>query len=336
MHKTFISALIIFSACTSTEQKNTTEQSAAPEQKTIGSIERLDPALDSLINGNASIEILSEGHEWTEGPLWIEEEQMLLYSDIPRNTIYKWTENGGAEIYLKPAGYTGEEARGGETGSNGLALNKNGQLVLCQHGDRRIALMNAPLNAPAANFTTLANEYNGKKFNSPNDLAIRSDGSVFFTDPPYGLEKNMDDPKKEMPFQGVYKISPDGKVHLLIDSITRPNGIAFMPGEKTLIVANSDGMKPRWYAYDLGPGDALTNPRLFGEDTTKGGADGLKIDRNGNAFATGPGGVWIFNKEGKLLGRIQIPEATANCAFSPDEKTLYITADMYLLRVKMR
>lgn len=335
MYKIVLIAFIFLFACNAQEKKPTEEKQSV-SRKTIGSVQRIDPALDSLITGNPPIEILAEGHEWTEGPLWIEEQQMLLYSDIPRNSIYKWTEKGGAEVYLKPAGYTSTEARGGETGSNGLALNKNGQLLLCQHGDRRIAVMNAPLATPAANFTSLANSFNGKKFNSPNDMAVRSDGSIFFTDPPYGLEKNMDDPTKELAFQGVYKISPDGTLRLLIDSITRPNGIALMPDEKTLIVANSDGEKPRWYAYDLGANDTLMNPRLFGEDTTKGGADGLKIDRNGNVFATGPGGVWIFNRAGKLLGKIQIPEATSNCALSSDEKTLFITSDMYVLRVKMR
>ena len=335
MTKAIIAALVLFSSCTNSPQESSEEKTS--QQKTIGSIERLDPALDSLITTGASIEILAEGHEWTEGPLWVEDQQMLLYSDIPRNSIYKWTESGGAEVYLQTSGYTGSEARGGEPGCNGLALNSKKQLVLCQHGDRRIALMNAPLNDPKPDFTSLADSYDGKKFNSPNDLAIRSDGVIFFTDPPYGLEKNMDDPKKEMSFQGVYKIGLDGTVHLLIDSITRPNGIAFTPDEKSLIIANSDGEKPRWYVYDIGTNDALTNGRLLGGPSDeKGGADGLKIDRKGNVFATGPGGVWVFNSAGKLLGKIKVPVPTSNCAFSPDEKTLYITADMYLLRVKMR
>lgn len=310
---------------------------ASCAQKTIGSIERIDKDLDKLIKQDAKVEIIAEGYEWTEGPVWIDQYKMLLFSDIPKNTVYKWTEAKGAELYLTPSGLTGNDPRGGETGSNGLIVGKDGKLLLAQHGDRRIGQMNAPLNAPKPSYISIANNYSGKKFNSPNDLVQRSNGDIFFTDPPYGLEKNMEDPKKELPFQGVYKVSKDGTVSLLIDSIARPNGIALTPDEKTLIIANSEGSTPRWYAYDFGKDDKLVNPRLFGGPSNeKGGADGLKIDKQGNVFATGPGGVWIFNKEGKLLGKIKIPEATSNTALSADEKTLFITADMYVLRLKMR
>ncbi|HZF65278.1 MAG TPA: SMP-30/gluconolactonase/LRE family protein [Chitinophagaceae bacterium] len=303
----------------------------------IGSIERFSPQINKLIKPDAKLEIIAEGYEWSEGPVWVEKEKMLLFSDIPRNSIYKWTEKGGAELYLKPAGYTGSEERGGETGSNGLALTKDGKLVLCQHGDRRIAMMDAPLNAPQPRFISLADNYKGKKFNSPNDLVIRRNGDIFFTDPPYGLEKNMADQTKELSFQGVYKLSKNGDLKLLLDSIPRPNGIALTPDEKTLIVANSDGKTTRWHAYNFGRNDSLINHRIYGAPyTEKGGADGLKIDSKGNVFATGPGGVWIFDKNGKTLGRLKIPAATSNCALSKDEKTLYITADMYVLRLKMR
>ena len=173
--------------------------------KTTGTIERIDPELDSLVSNDAKIEIIAEGHDWTEGPVWIEEKKMLLFSDIPKNSIYKWTSEKGEELYLKPAGYTGTAQRGGETGSNGLLLNSKGQLVLCQHGDRRMAVMNAPLDTPKAEFTTLADNYMGKKFDSPNDAVYRSNGDLFFTDPPYGLEKNILDPSKAAPYQGVYK-----------------------------------------------------------------------------------------------------------------------------------
>jgi gluconolactonase len=266
---------------------------------------------------------------------------MLLFSDVPRDTIFKWTEEKGKEVYLTPSGYTDTVKRGGEMGSNGLILDKEGHLVLCQHGNRQMARMDAPLDKPAAKYIPIANNYNGKKFNSPNDAVYNSKGELFFTDPPYGLEKQMDDPKKEIKFQGVFKIKTNGEAVLMTDSLTRPNGLAFLPGEKTMIVANSDPDKPNWYAFDISDDGQFTNPRIFysaaGQDKSlKGLPDGFKIDSKGNVFATGPGGLWIFNSGGKLLGKIKFDAATSNIALSPDEKTLYITNDMNVLRLKMR
>ena len=310
----------------------------AEESKTLGSIDRSDPSLDKIVDPSATIEILSDGYEWSEGPVWVESEKMLLFSDVPKNIVYKWTEKDSIEIYLQPSGYTGQaNSNSKEEGSNGLALSPEGKLVLCQHGDRRLAVLEAPLASPASNFTTIAGDYNGKKFNSPNDVAIRSNGDYFFTDPPYGMPEDLE---QEIPFQGVYKAS-GGAVKLLIDSLTRPNGIAFMPGERTFIVANSDPKKAIWYAFDLDESDSVSNARVFYDATENAGSerglpDGLKIDKQGNVFATGPGGVWIFDKSGKILGRIKLPVATANCALSTDEKTLFITADNYLLRLKLR
>src|SRR5438477_747566 len=284
-------------------------QPSSTKYKTIGTIERIDPALDNIISPNAKIEVIAEGFDWSEGPVWIESKKMLLFSDVPQNIVYKWTEGKGKEIYLTPSGYTDSTKRGGEMGSNGLVLDPNGKLVLCQHGNRQMARMNASFDDPKPLFVAVANNYKGKKFNSPNDAVYNSKGELFFTDPPYGLEKLLDDPKKEIPFQGVYKVKKNGEVILLVDSLTRPNGIAFMPGEKTLIVSNSDASKPFWYAFDVGQNDSFNNARIFykasGYDSSaKGLPDGLKIDRNGNVFATGPGGVWIFNRKGKLLGKI--------------------------------
>ena len=309
--------------------------------KTIGEIERIDASLDSILSPIAKPEIIAEGLDWSEGPLWIEKDKMLLFSDVPRDTVFKWTEEKGKEVYLTPSGYTDTAKRGGEMGSNGLTTDNDGNLILCQHGNRQIARMDAPLDKPVAKYISIANAYQGKKFNSPNDVIYNSKGEVFFTDPPYGLEKNMDDPKKEIPFQGVYKVKKNGEVVLLTDSLTRPNGILLLPGEKTLLVANSDPEKPNWYAFDIGANDSLTNGRIFystlGSDKKlKGLPDGMKVDKAGNLFATGPGGVWIFNKNGKLAGKIKLPDATSNCALSADEKTLYITNDMYVLRLKMR
>lgn len=324
--KGLIYAVLCLAACT------------PKETKTIGSIERLDPALDALIEADASIQILAEGYEWSEGPVWIEKEDMLLFSDVPKNIIYKWTESKGAEVYLTPSGFTGTETTSNEPGSNGLALH-NDTLVLCQHGDRRVAKMNAGLNDPKPVFTSLAETFNGKRFSSPNDATYNAIGELFFTDPPYGLEKHDADKAKEQPHNGVYKTTR-GTISLLVDSLTKPNGIIIMPDQKRFIVANSDPKKAIWYEFEI-IGDSVTHARIFYNATANvateaGLPDGLKVDKNGTIFATGPGGIWIFNQTGTVLGRILLPVPAANCALSTDEKTLYITADMYLLRLAMR
>jgi gluconolactonase len=312
------------------------------EMKTIGTIERIDPAFNAIIDENAQIEIIAEGYEWSEGPVWVDSSKMLLFSDVPKNTIYKWTEENGAEVYLTPSGYTGKlEKYSNEPGSNGLLLNKDGKLVLCQHGDRRVALMDAPIDKPEANFITIADNYDGKKFSSPNDAAYRSNGDLYVTDPPYGLPNQENDTTKEMAHNGVYRVASTGYVTLLVDSLTRPNGIAFLPGDKTVIVANSDPAKAIWYAFDISENDTLTNARIFHDATAqakteKGLPDGFKVDKDGNVFASGPGGVWIFNKDGKVLGKVKLPESTSNCALADDGKTLFATVDMYVIRIKMR
>jgi gluconolactonase len=339
MNKFFILFLLaVIIACTSNPENKTQEMN----YKTIGSIERLDPALDKIISANAKPEIIAEGFEWSEGPLWVESQQMLLFSDVPMNTVYKWTEAKGKEVYLKPSGYTGAEPSVcKEPGSNGLTFDKSGSLVLCQHGDRQMARMDAPLDKPEAKFITIADKYKGKRFSSPNDAVYNSAGELFFTDPPYGLQTQDDnDSKKEISFNGVYKVKTNGEVILLVDSITRPNGIALMPGEMKLIVACSDGAHPNWYVFDIN-GDSLTNGNIFYSateegKTMKGSPDGFKVDKNGNVYATGPGGVYIFNSEGKKLGMIRLDNPASNCALSPDEKTLYVTNDMYVLRVRLR
>jgi len=309
------------------------------EIKTIGSIERLDPAIDAIIAADVQPEIIAEGFNWAEGPLWLEDQQALIFSDVPENVIYKWTEAGGKEVYLTPSGYTGESAHySEEPGSNGLLLSPEGKLVICQHGDRRVAMMDAPLNAPKPNFVSLLDNYQGGKLNSPNDAVYDSHGALYVTDPPYGLPGRDTSSIKELSFYGVYKVS-GGSVKLLCDSVTRPNGIAFLPGEKTLLVANSDPDKSVWYAFDL-EGDSVTHARIFydAREAAKlepGNPDGMKVDKNGNVFASGPGGLWIFNSDGKLLGKIKLPELASNCAFSGDGKALFITVDMYLVRVRI-
>ena len=303
-------------------------------------IERYSPKLDAIIQKNPQIEIIMDGFDWCEGPLWIEKEQMLLVSDVPQNTIYKWTRSNGKEVFLKPSGYTQPIPRGGEMGSNGLALSNQGHLLICQDGDRKISIMDASFKSPKPLFITLANNYKGKKFNSPNDMAVTRNGDIYFTDPPYGLEKNMADPLKEITYQGVFKVSKGGKVSLLTDTITRPNGIALFPDQKTVLIANSDSQKPYWYLFDIDK-KGLKNGRIFFDakpfiKTGKGMPDGLKIDSKGNVFASGPGGIWIFSKTGEVLGKIKVSPVASNCALSDDETTLFITADDHVLKVKLR
>lgn len=302
-----------------------------------GTVEYISDELSSIIKKDAKVEVLAKGFQFTEGPLWVAKEKMLLFSDVPANTIYKWTEAKGKEVFLKPGGYTGAEERGGFMGPNGLLLTPDGKLWISQHGDRRIAELDASLADPKPKYTTVADAFDGKKLNSPNDLILSKAGDLYFTDPSYGLASNS---KKEIAFQGVYKMSPTGKVTMLLDSIDQPNGIAMFPDQKTLLVSNSDPNKKRWYAYDLAKDGSITSGKIFydaSEAAGSGLSDGFKIDKKGNVFASGPGGIWIFNKSGELLGKIKIEGTTAaNCALTPDGKTLFITAEKYLLRMKMR
>jgi len=306
----------------------------AGSTQTLGSIERFQPGLDRLVPAAARIEKLAEGFEWTEGPVWMSSGKYLLFSDIPRNVIVKWQEGAGTSEFLKKSGYTGGAARGGEPGSNGLALDRQGRLVMCQHGDRQIARVEAD-----GSRTVLVSKYKGKRFNSPNDLVFNSRGDLYFTDPPYGLEKLNDDPGKELKFNGVYRLSADGTLTLLTSELTFPNGIGLSPDERTLYVANSDPKKAIWMAYDIAPDGTLGKSRVFFDATPRVGSgkglpDGLKLDARGNLFATGPGGVWVFSPAGVPLGLLNTGEATANCGWGDDGSTLYITADAYLCRVR--
>jgi gluconolactonase len=311
---------------------------------TIGSIERLDPQLDTLLAQDVRLERLVGEFDWSEGPTWLKNEQSLVFSDVPQNTVYKWNEREGLSVYVLPSGYSHRDdiPRGGEPGSNGLTTDAQGRLVLAQHGDRRIARLNPgdQLN-PNKTFTTIVDNYQGKKFNSPNDLVYDSKGNLYFTDPPYGLEKRLDDPKKELPFQGVFRVGVDGKLTLLVQDLKYPNGIALSPDEKTLYVAVSDPQNAIWMAYDLKEDGTVANGRVFANVTSmvpgnKGLPDGMKIDSKGNLWATGPGGVLIFNPQGKHLGTIRTGQATGNCAWGDDGSTLYVMADMWLCRIRTK
>ncbi|MCC5939467.1 MAG: SMP-30/gluconolactonase/LRE family protein [Lunatimonas sp.] len=306
-------------------------------------IERNHELMDILFPEGTEVEILGQGFEWTEGPLWVEKEQMLLFSEIPTNTVHRWRQGEGVRPYLQPSGYTGTADRGGEVGSNGLLLNPEGRLVLCQHGDRQMALMDAPLANPKPIYQSIADNYEGKRFNSPNDAVFDSQGNLYFTDPPYGLEKNINDPLKELPFQGVYRYSPvDETITLLVDSLSRPNGIHFLPGEHSLLIANSDPQKPYWYVYRvLDQGKSLDEGQIFYDASValqqdKGLPDGLKVSAKGIIYATGPGGVWIFDAQGMLLGKLKVGQLTSNVALDNAERYLYVTADSYVIRVPIQ
>lgn len=308
---------------------------------TIGKVDRFDATLDQLVAPDAKIQVLCGGFDWAEGPVWVPEKDnpfggYVLFSDIPPNRVMKWQEGVGVSIFMEPAGYTGVADYGREPGSNGLALDAAGRLILCEHGDRRVSML-----TKGGGKVTLADRFDGKRLNSPNDLAIRANGDIFFTDPIYGLPDRENDPQRELDFCGVYRRQPDGAVSLQYSEMSRPNGIAFSPDQKTLYVANSDGNDPVWRAFPVREDGNLGEPRAFFDASKeprlpKGGGDGLKVDDAGNVFATGPGGVLVLSPQGKLLGRIVTGERIANVAWGNDGTVLYLTSDMYLCRIQTK
>ncbi len=302
----------------------------------LGKVIKLDPRFGDLLADDAQIEVLCSGFDWAEGPVWIEDGNFLLFSDIPPNKVMKWEEGKGVSTYLMPSGYTGKTAYGGEPGSNGLLLDAKGRLVSCEHGDRRVSVMTVD-----GGKRTLVDNYQGKRLNSPNDAVYKSNGDLYFTDPPYGLPKRWEDPRRELDFCGVYRLAKDGDLTLLTREMTRPNGIAFSPDEKTLYVAQSDPKAALWKAFPVKKDGTLGESRLLHDATEmvgkhRGLPDGMKVDQGGNIWATGPGGVHVFAPDGTPLGRLETGEATANCGFGGDGSTLYITADMYLCRIQTK
>ncbi|MBX9627269.1 MAG: SMP-30/gluconolactonase/LRE family protein [Gemmataceae bacterium] len=312
---------------------------AAPEKAAaLGGVDRKDPRIDRLIPKDAAVEVLAGGFKWTEGPVWVKgpDGGHLLFSDIPNNRVVRWSAKDGVKDFLKPSGYTGDKKfDGDEPGSNGLALDKDGNLILCQHGDRRVARLGKD-----GKFQTLADKYTGKRLNSPNDLVMDKNGDWLFTDPPYGLPGQMKDPAKELDFQGVYRLKPDGTVVLLTKEMTRPNGIGLSPDGKTLYVANSDPDKAIWMSFPvkddgtLGAGKVLFDATAEVKAGKPGLPDGLKVDQAGNVFATGPDGVFVFAPDGAYLGKIVIGDKNANCGWGDDGSVLYICANDKLVRIK--
>jgi gluconolactonase len=332
-------AMLVSGGCTG-------KKVATPAQ--TASIVRLDPALDDLVSTTTPIEKITGGHEITEGPVYVPQ-GYLLFSDIPKNTIFKWTPGSGESVFRKPSGYDGTDAPPGAIiGSNGLTLDKQGRLIICEHGNRRVTRLE-----PDGAIKVLADRYEGKRLSSPNDVIVKSDGTIYFTDPPYGLAKLDDDPKKELKFNGLYRIS-GSKLELLISELSRPNGLAFSPDEKILYVANSDAARKIWMRYPVNPDGVLGTGTVFQDvtsDNRDGLPDGMKLDKKGNLYCSSPGGIRIFSPAGKHLGTITLPEVPHNCAWgkyatdatsaalAPNEEadTLYIAArpNVYRLRTKV-
>jgi gluconolactonase len=303
---------------------------------TVGRVERLAPGLDDLVAPGTTVELLAEGFDWSEGPVWSTRGDCLLFADVPRNVVWRWREFEGLTEYLKPSGYTARPWSGGESGANGLTFDNDGRLILCQHGDRQVARLKG-----RTQLEPLATNFQGRRFNSPNDLVLHSSGEVYFTDPPYGLQGGTNDPKRELPYQGVFRISRRGRVSVVVGDLTFPNGIAFSPDERRLYVAVSDPQRAHYMAYDVQRDGTVGSGRVLFDATPlvagrPGLPDGLKVDRKGNLWATGPGGVLVLTPEGRHLGTISTGDAIANCAWGDDGSVLYLTADSRLCRIRTR
>jgi gluconolactonase len=308
------------------------------QKKSIGKLVIQNPQFLELIDTQEPIQILAEGFIWAEGPVWVKENGFLLFSDVPQNTIYKWEEGKGVAVFLSPSGYTGLLPYSNEPGSNGLTIGNDGHLLACEHGDRRVSSM--PLSGGGGKFT-LADNFENKRFNSPNDLVQARNGDIYFTDPPYGLPAQAEDKSRELDFFGVYRISHHRNISLEVKDLIRPNGVALSPDQKTLYVAQSD-KKAFIMAYPiasnggLGEGRLLFDASYLNEEGLAGAPDGLKTDSKGNIFSTGPGGILVISPEGQLLGRIETGIPTANLTWGEDGSTLFITAQRYLLRLKTK
>lgn len=304
----------------------------------LGKLTVMDASFHETVPADARIEAIAEGFTWSEGPEWVKDGGYLLFNDVPENTMYRWGATEGLSVFLKPSGLANPDPRTmGEAGANGLFAEAGGTLLLADSGSRAIAR----LDLKTKRKTFLAESFEGKRFNSPNDVMANSDGVVFFTDPPYGLKGMNDSSIKELAFNGVYAMDPDGRVRLLDDSLSLPNGIALSPDERTLYVANSDPARPIWMAYSLDSEGRVTDKRVFADasdlmgEGVPGLPDGIAISEDGKIFATGPGGVLVMDATGKRLGRIETGGAISNCAFGDDGSTLYMTSHKRLARVRV-
>ncbi|SDQ31929.1 gluconolactonase [Pseudoxanthomonas sp. CF125] len=306
---------------------------------TLGRLTVFDESFHDVVAPDARIEKIAEGFTWAEGPAWVRKGNYLLFTDVPENTLYRWSERDGIFVFLKPSGLAGPDPGTlREAGANGLYAEPAGTVVLADSGTRVVARLDPKTKLK----TTLAATYQGKKFNSPNDVVRRSDGAVFFTDPPYGLKGLDESPVKELKFNGVYRVDTDGSVHLLDDGLSFPNGIALSPDERTLYVSNSDPKRPVWMAYALDAQGSVTSKRVFADasdlmgEGVPGLPDGMAVAEDGRLFATGPGGVLVFDPDGKRLGRIETGTAISNCAFGDDGHTLYMSSHTLVARIRLK
>jgi len=338
-----ISPLLLALVCTPaipalaqrTPDSPTVTRSSTPAQ-----VLRTDPAVDAIVPTVAVVEKLAGGFRFTEGPIWVpktkSEKGYLLFSDPYKNVIYRWTQDGALSVFMEKSGYDGADiAEYSQPGSNGLTLDPKGRLTINQQGYRRVARMEK-----GGKLTVLADHYDGKRFNSPNDLVYKSDGALYFTDPPFGLPKYANDPRKELPYSGVYRVSPDGKdIRLLTTELQGPNGLAFSPDEKYFYVDDWDLAHKVVMRYEVQPDGTLANGKVFFDMTsTKGQAalDGMKVDEKGNLYVTGPDGIWILSPEGKHLGTIVPPEHANNVGWGDDDrKTLYLCTRTGLYRIRL-
>ena len=306
----------------------------------FGSVQQLSPRLGALIAPDAQVERVGGGLQWAEGPVWVKDGRYLLFSDPPKNTMYRWSQAEGVVPFLHPSGYAGEDTAAlREAGSNGLAIDASGALVMCDSGSRALAR----LDLKTKQKVFLAERFEGKRFNSPNDLAIARSGAIYFTDPPYGLAGIENSPVKELPFSGVYRWTPDGKVALIDKTFLYPNGVALSPDESILYVSNTDAKQPIIRAYTLGADGLPINSSTFFDAAplvkpgVPGMPDGIKVDVAGNLFAAGPGGILVLSKDGELLGVIGAGKrAMPNCAFGEDGSTLFLAATECLARIRLR
>lgn len=305
----------------------------------VGSITRFDPALDAVVDVATPIEVLGTGFRWAEGPVWVKRGGFLLFSDVPANVVHRW-QGKGVTRFLDPSGLVGPIPAGiREAGANGMAVDATGRLILADSGTRAITAVDLATKRR----TILVDRYEGKRFNSCNDVVIGKKGAIYFTDPPYGLSEGDTSPLKELPFNGVFLRTADGTVRVIDDTLKRPNGIALCPKKTTIYVAMSDEARPQILAYPLGmdgmPRAAPTVFHDFSEPLARklpGLPDGLKVDKAGRVFASGPGGIYVLSPEGKALGLIATGKATANCAFGEDGRTLFLTSSDMLARVRLK
>jgi gluconolactonase len=307
----------------------------ASSETVAATITSLDRRFDQLVSKDAMLEKIADGFTWVEGPVWNKQGGYLLFSDIPANAVYKWKAGEGTSLYLRSSGYSGAAPFAGmEPGSNGLTFDADGRLILCQHGNRQIGRLESN-----GTISVLADHYDGHKINSPNDLVFKSNGDLYFTDPPFGLPKVFDDPEKA-PIQGVYRVSKEGTVTRLIEDIRAPNGIAFSPDEKMLYVSDVDPERAAWLAYDVKADGTVTNGRVFFDATRWRkdpffGPDGFKVDEHGNIFGARPGGLSVIGPDGVLLGTIETSQPTSNVAWGEDGHTLFITGGSAVYRLRL-